>query len=63
LDTFTIDKAYSEVLRSKINTFKLASKTKKSVFLTLITSYGVTRNQYANLLVQNEVTMDALFDQ
>jgi hypothetical protein len=61
LDTFTIDKEYSEKLRSKINTFKTVSKTKKAVFLTMITTYGVDKNKYANLLVQNEVTMDDLF--
>lgn len=62
LDTFSIDKAYSEQLRSKIATFKTATKTKKSVFLTMITTYGVDKNKYANLLVRNEVTMDDLFE-
>ncbi len=62
LDTFSIDKDYSEKLRSKIATFKTVTKTKKSVFLTMITTYGVEKNKYANLLMQNEVTMDDLFD-
>jgi uncharacterized protein len=61
LDTFSIDKEYSEKLRSKIATFKEATKTKKAVFLTMITTYGVEKNKYANALVQNEVTMDDLF--
>jgi hypothetical protein len=61
LDAFSIDKAYAEVLRSKISTFKTASKTRKAVFLTMITTYGVAKNQYSNLLVQNEVLMDDLF--
>jgi len=61
LNTFSIDKDYSEKLRSKIATFKTVTKTKKSVFLTMITSYGVEKNKYANLLVRNEVTMDDLF--
>jgi len=61
LDVFTINKSYSEKLRSKVATFKAASQTKKSVFLTMITTYGVEKNQYANALVQNEVTMDDLF--
>lgn len=62
LDKFSIDKAYSAKLRSKIATFKTVTKTKKSVFLTMITTYGTARNKYANLLMQNEVTMDALFE-
>jgi len=61
LDTFAIDKDYSEKLRSKIATFKSVTKTKKSVFLTMISTYGIERNKYANLLVRNEVTMDSLF--
>ena len=61
LDTFSIDKDYSEKLRSKIATFKTVTKTQKSVFLTMITAYGVEKNKYANLLVQNEVRMDDLF--
>lgn len=61
LDAFLIDKDYSEKLRSKIATFKTVSKTRKSVFLTMITTYGTEKNKYANLLVRNEVTMDDLF--
>ena len=61
LDTFSIDKEYSEKLRSKITTFKTVTKTRKSVFLTMITTYGVEKNKYSNLLMQNEVTMDDLF--
>lgn len=61
LDVFSINKEYSEKLRSKISTFKQATKTRKAVFLTMITTYGIEKNKYANLLVQNEVTMDDLF--
>jgi uncharacterized protein len=61
IDVFSIDKAYSEKLRSNISTFKEATKTRKSVFLTMITTYGVGKNQYANALVQNQVMMDDLF--
>jgi uncharacterized protein len=61
LDAFSIDKDYSEKLRSKIAVFKTVTKTKKSVFLTMVTTYGVEKNKYANLLVQNEVTMNDLF--
>jgi hypothetical protein len=63
LDTFTIDKSYSENLRSKMAIFKSATNTKKAVYLTMITSYGIDKNMYANQLVQNEVTMDDLFEE
>lgn len=61
LDTFAIDKEYAEKLRSKISTFKTVTKTRKAVFLTMITTYGLEKNKYATQLVQNEVTMDDLF--
>lgn len=61
LNTFVIDKAYSEELRRKVGVFKTATATRKSVFLTLITSFGLAKNAYAGSLVQKELTMDALF--
>ena len=61
LDIFTMNKDYSEKLKSKIAVFKTITKTKKSIFLTMITTYGVEKNKYANLLVRNQVVMDDLF--
>lgn len=61
INPFTINKEYAEKLREKAGVFKEVTKTKKSVFLTFITTYGVEKNQYALQLMQNEVTMDDLF--
>ena len=61
INTFTIDKAYSEELRTKIGVFKDVTQTSKAVFLTLITTLGLTQNDYAQTLVQNSLTMDVLF--
>lgn len=61
LGKFAIDKTYAEKLRNKINVFKTVSKTKKAVFLAMITTYGLEKNKYAAALVQNEVVMDDLF--
>jgi uncharacterized protein len=61
IDQFTIDKAYAENLRKKISIFKTATATKSSVFLTMITTYGVTINAHSNQLMQNEIVMDDLF--
>lgn len=61
LDTFTINKSYADNLRSKISVFKEVSQTKKAVHLNMITTYGVSNNQYKDMLVQNEITMDDLF--
>ena len=62
LNAFTIDKKYAEELRNKIGTFKSEVKTKKSIYLTMITTFGLTKNQYSTSLVQNDLTMDVLFE-
>jgi AAA+ ATPase superfamily predicted ATPase len=58
---FTIDKKYAAELIHKQNIFKTATKTKKSVFLTFITTYGLTNNEYYRQLVQNSLSLDDLF--
>jgi len=60
-DPFTINKAYAENLKNKLSAFRQETKTRKSLFLTLITTFGLKQNQYAINLVQNEITMDAFF--
>ena len=60
---FTIDKKYAEELRNKISAFKQETGTRKSVFLTFITSFGLKANQYSMGLVQSNFTMDILFDE
>lgn len=59
---FTISKSYAGQLRNKIGAFRQESKTRKALFLTMITTYGLVRNQHSTSLVQNEITMDALFE-
>ncbi len=61
-DEFTIDKSYSETLRNKIAAFKRETKTRKSVFLTMITTFGTKKNKYYMGMVQNEVVMEDLFE-
>jgi len=62
LNTFTIDKKYAEALRNKLQVFREESRSRKSLFLTMITTFGLTTNQYAGSIVQNDLTMDALFE-
>ncbi|HRD79141.1 MAG: ATP-binding protein [Saprospiraceae bacterium] len=60
LDRFSISKAYSENLRRKIHAFKTATGTRKAVFLTLISTYGLAPGPHT-YLVQNDIGMEALF--
>ena len=62
VNRFVIDKAYADSLRQKIGVFKATTATRKSIFLTFITTFGLAQNEYAGSLVQNSLTMDALFD-
>ena len=58
---FTIDKSYAEYLRQKVQVFKERTKTRKTLLMTLITTYPVKPNSYFTGLVQNTVEMQALF--
>ena len=49
-----------EVLRNKMDVFRKISKMKKSLQLTMITTYGVKKGKYSNM-VGNEVVLDDLF--
>lgn len=58
---FTIEKDYAENLQKKLNVFRDATKTSKALWLTFITTYGLTKNTHAQSLVQQSLTMDILF--
>jgi uncharacterized protein len=62
INPFVIDKSYADNLRQKIGVFKAATGTRKGIFLTFITTFGLAENDYAGSLVQNSLTMDVLFE-
>lgn len=57
---FEITKQYDEHLRKRAESFRLATKTRKALHQTFITTYGVKKNMYSGN-VQSEVTLDDLF--
>ena len=57
---FVITKKIDENLRNKRSVFIEETNTKKSVHITMITTYGVKDNQYKNN-IQSEVILDDLF--
>jgi AAA+ ATPase superfamily predicted ATPase len=61
IDPFEITKSYAEDLKNKLRVFRERTKTRKTLFLTMVTTYGVKNNNNYVGLVQNELTMDALF--
>lgn len=61
-DDYTIDKTYAAQLRKKkAQLANLKSSKRKSIFITMITVFGVKDNEYYKELVQSQVTLSALF--
>ncbi len=58
---FTVEKKYASELENKVSVFKTQTKTAKTIFLTMVTTFGIKKNEHATRLIQNEITMDALF--
>jgi predicted AAA+ superfamily ATPase len=61
-ELYTISKAYAQQLRQKVATFRAETVTKKAIFLTMITTYGLNTNQHSSGLVQHDLGMGVLFD-
>jgi len=62
LNKFTIDKNYAQSLRNKIEVFREEGKTKYAIHLAMITTYGLVENENYYDLVQNNITMESLFE-
>lgn len=58
---FTIDKSYAEALQKKLMAFRISTQTRKTIFLTMITTYGTKDNTYKQQLADSELTMNNLF--
>ena len=60
VDEFSIDKDYDAELRRKMERFIEDTSCKKSVHLSLVTTYGLVRGKYSSRF-QSVMTMDDLF--
>lgn len=59
---FVLDKSYAKNLVNKMDVFEAKTKTRKQLFLCLISVYGMKPNIWSEDLVTNEVTLDDLFE-
>lgn len=57
---FAIDKSYYLNLKNKIAELQQDTKTRKNIFVTLITTYGIKENEYSKELVHSHLDMDIL---
>jgi uncharacterized protein len=61
INDYEISKGYSKELESKLKVFRSNTKTRKTLFLTMVTTYGVKNMMNYPGLIPNQITMDALF--
>lgn len=61
-NVFEISKSYAAEMDNKIKTFRTLTKTNKTVFFTMITTFGVKENIYRTSMVTNTIEMDKLFE-
>jgi hypothetical protein len=58
---FTIDKAYAQNLENKVVVFKNVTRTKKQIFLCMISAYGLQKSKHSDELISHVVVLEDLF--
>ena len=58
---FEITRQYDEQLRKRAEIFRTATKTRKALHKTFVTTYGLKKNMYSGN-IQSEVVLDDLFE-
>jgi deoxyadenosine/deoxycytidine kinase len=58
---FSMNKAYAENLQRKIDVFVKYTKTKKQIFMAMISANGLKQNQYAAEMISAVATLEDLF--
>ena len=56
-----VDKRYALELVQKRDVFRRASRTRKSLFTTMITTMGLRENDHSRSVVDKSLDLDALF--
>jgi len=59
---YEITKKYNQELERKLQVFLSSTCTKKTLFLTMVTTHGIKNSTNYRGLIQSELTMDALFN-
>jgi uncharacterized protein len=58
---FVIDKQYAQNIQKKLSIFREITQTKKTLFFTVVSTYGFKENEHKNRWVAQELTMNDLF--
>lgn len=60
--SFAIDKRYAEQLSQKLKAFKQVTKTKKQLFLSMISANGLKQTIYSNEMLASSIDLKSLFN-
>jgi hypothetical protein len=60
-EPFAITKEYAQNLKNKISVFREKTRTKKNIFLVMISANGLKETIYSEELIQGVVTLEDLF--
>ena len=60
-EPFSITKDYAKKLENKVRIFREKTKTKKQIFLAMISANGIKETMYSEELIQDIVTLEDLF--
>ena len=58
---FIISKAYAKDIRTKMAVFQASTNTRKQLFWTFMTTFGLHTNEHSSGLIDQTLTMDVLF--
>lgn len=58
---FEIDKKYASELQKKIDVFRRQTKSRKQIFLAMITVDGLKKNQYSEEMIRGRAELEDLF--
>ena len=60
-ESFSISKTYANSMRDKMEIFRKTTKTKKQLFWTIISTFGLVANEHSLGLIDTDFDMDILF--
>lgn len=60
-ESVSIQKAYAAAMRTKMETFRKATGTKKQLFWTLLSTFGLSPNEHSIGLIDTDFDMNILF--
>lgn len=61
MNFISVNKEMADNLRNKIGVFASSTKTRKGIFMIMITPYGVKENNHFRSVVHSQLTMDIFF--